>query len=182
MTQKMILGIELLFVLVLTILYFLRKLEPYIYVNYYVNLIIFNSQDEMLLVYDKTTKRLGLINTKVPFDKIPTEIIAEVIFNKLSLSFNFFDFDTRFHCKTIKFDRIRDDTAPAFILECRNHGKKECQLFYVLKMNSVSIDEVIRKYPYPDVYTFSEIVKMDMSTCPSDNQMEIISKVFNRIN
>lgn len=164
-------GFIIIFLAIIFVLYVHKQ------VQYEVQLLICNSEKEVLLVFDKKTGCFILPSHKVLFDQIPTEVVCELI-NKLFGEANW-DFDWKYHSQNHKYDRVRDDVGPIYSYDSNQYLRKTCCLCYAIILRDfVLVDYLKKQAPYPEFYTLESIYTMSDDIKPPKIMIDLIERAL----
>ena len=149
--------------LLLPLFYFITR-QP---VVYRVKAFVFDSQSNLLLIYDQKKSRMTVPERSVAFDEIPTkalEMLMREEFPELQ-----WHYDWRYHAGNNKYDRVRDDVGPLYTY-CSSKGRqKECVLCYALFLeNSTALESRKREYPFPEFFSLAELGGMSEDIRPEE--------------
>ena len=147
-------------------------------VTYRGELLLVREEREVLLLMDPAARRLTLPGRALRFDEIPSRAIPALVEETAFFREGEYRFSPRFHLPVRKFDRIRDDVGPAFLLDRRGKRGKECLLFYVLEVAEGAENRGRNLFPYPEFYSLEEICRMDPDTIPPEEVQRVAEAVL----
>lgn len=135
-------------------------------VRYQVFLLIVNPQGEYLLIYDKAQGRMTLPFANLPDHEIPTRIIRQIVKETVGCQMEQLRLSPLFHKEPAKYDRVRDDYPPACVAQSVYGKKKFYQTLYVLEDSTVTTQLSRMMFPYPEYFTYEEIMTMEEAAIP----------------